>query len=315
MGGKKITLCDVQKLAKKRHGLCLSKKYINSVTKMKWQCKEGHKWHALYNSIKSGTWCNKCDINLRKPTLRDIQKLVKQKGGKCLSKKYVDNKTKMKWQCKEGHKWNTPYRDIKNRGDWCRKCDINSRKNTIQDAKKLARKNNGICLSKKYTNGITKMRWQCKKGHKWDSIYHSINMGSWCPKCNKNGGVEQRKLVNILNAMFPKSTVKENYRGFDWLKYKRNLELDIFIPEYKLAIEYDGKQHFKLSYFGDSTKKGSKQVLKEIQKRDRLKDKLIKENKQDIKYFVRFNYKDKITKEMVKLKLVNVGLDMNRGKT
>ena len=34
-----------------------------------------------------------------------MQELAKARGGKYLSDRYIDAKTKMKWQCKEGHVW------------------------------------------------------------------------------------------------------------------------------------------------------------------------------------------------------------------
>ena len=56
----KLTIEDMQNLAKKRSGKCLSIKYINSKTKLKWQCKEGHEWEVAPNGIRSGTWCPWC---------------------------------------------------------------------------------------------------------------------------------------------------------------------------------------------------------------------------------------------------------------
>jgi hypothetical protein len=58
----------------------------------------------------------------QKLTLAEFQNIAEERGGKCLSKKYVNIDTKLKWQCSKGHVWlNTPYH-IKNRGQWCRVC-------------------------------------------------------------------------------------------------------------------------------------------------------------------------------------------------
>ena len=45
-------------------------------------------------------------------------------------------------------------------------------------------------------------------------------------------------------------------------------------------------------------------------KRDKLKNKLIKKSN-DIKYFIRFNYKEPITKEYVLEKLIKDGIPVN----
>lgn len=50
----------MQELAKSRGGKCLSDKYINNRTKLRWQCNEGHIWKSTPNSIKNGSWCPIC---------------------------------------------------------------------------------------------------------------------------------------------------------------------------------------------------------------------------------------------------------------
>ena len=47
-----------------------------------------------------------------------MRNLAKQKEGFCLSEKYVDNKTKLLWRCKQGHEWWAKPELIKNE-HWC----------------------------------------------------------------------------------------------------------------------------------------------------------------------------------------------------
>ena len=57
----------------------------------------------------------------KKYTLSDMQQLAKSRGGQCLSKEYIDLKTKMKWKCAFGHEWEaTPKLPLT--GHWCPKC-------------------------------------------------------------------------------------------------------------------------------------------------------------------------------------------------
>ena len=44
---QRLTIEEMQEMAKSRGGLCLSDKYINSDTKLEWQCKEGHIWKTI----------------------------------------------------------------------------------------------------------------------------------------------------------------------------------------------------------------------------------------------------------------------------
>jgi predicted RecB family nuclease len=56
-----------------------------------------------------------------KSTIEDMQDMAKHRGGKCISKQYVDSVTKLKWRCKAEHEWDTAPRNIKN-GSWCPWC-------------------------------------------------------------------------------------------------------------------------------------------------------------------------------------------------
>jgi hypothetical protein len=55
--------------------------------------------------------------------LKEMKNIAKSKGGICLSTNYVNAKTKLKFQCKEGHLWIAAPNHIKE-GHWCRKCHI-----------------------------------------------------------------------------------------------------------------------------------------------------------------------------------------------
>lgn len=56
----KNSLCELNDIAKKRGGKCLSMCYINSKTPLDFECRNGHVWHATASNIKRGTWCPKC---------------------------------------------------------------------------------------------------------------------------------------------------------------------------------------------------------------------------------------------------------------
>lgn len=58
---RKYSIEDIQALAKKRGGKCLSKKYTNSKIKLKFCCKEGHIWEARADAILyTNKWCPVC---------------------------------------------------------------------------------------------------------------------------------------------------------------------------------------------------------------------------------------------------------------
>jgi len=77
---KTITIKDMQEIAKKRGGKCLSDVYVNSQTHLLWECSKGHQWEAVPYSIKNGHWCPKCGIEKRaakqRLSIEDMQKVA-----------------------------------------------------------------------------------------------------------------------------------------------------------------------------------------------------------------------------------------------
>jgi len=182
---KKLTMKEMQEIAKSRGGECISKEYINERTKIKWKCKDGHIWKATPTNVKRGTWCPYC-VGHAKDTIEGMRELAKSKEGICLSEEYLGTHTKLKWRCKEGHVWEATPHSVK-QGKWCSKCSAIKRgkqlRMTIQEMQEIAEKKGGKCLSTEYVNGFTKLRWQCKEGHIWEARPVSIKRGGWCPYC------------------------------------------------------------------------------------------------------------------------------------
>jgi hypothetical protein len=189
---------DMQKLAQKKGGACLSSDYINSQQHLHWTCSEGHEWSALPNTIKKGHWCPICAKSgtAAKKSIEEFQAIAKERGGVCLSDEYLGIFKKLKWRCKEGHEWESTPRSIQI-GNWCPKCGRikvgNQFRKSIEDMQALAEKNGGVCLSDEYLNVSTKLKWRCKEGHEWESTPDNIQQGGWCPRCRRIEGWAKRR--------------------------------------------------------------------------------------------------------------------------
>ncbi|MCP4131872.1 MAG: hypothetical protein GY754_12905 [bacterium] len=178
-GKKKLTIKDMQELAKEKGGKCLSNEYLGGKIKLNWQCNKGHIWEATPDRIKNGFWCKECGN--KKLRLEEMQRIANEQGGKCLSLKYINNMTKLEWQCARGHTWKANPMNII-RGHWCPECG-GTKKLKIEDMQELAKEKGGTCLSLKYGNAKTKLEWRCKEGHVWKAHPNSIKNGHWCPEC------------------------------------------------------------------------------------------------------------------------------------
>lgn len=124
--GKHIILSQLKIVASNHHGKCLSSDYKNIRQKLLWEYKKGHKWYTSACSILySDSWCPYCAGN-RKLSLIELQRLANQKGGRCLATYYLNSKTKLLWQCKNGHQWYATSFSIKTRESWCPVCYKNN---------------------------------------------------------------------------------------------------------------------------------------------------------------------------------------------
>ncbi len=186
-GNTPYTLDEMRQLAQQRGGQCLSTAYINSVHKLRWQCAQGHRWDASPGMILRGQWCPTCN-KPQKETLAHMQTLARSRKGQCLARVYINLTTKLWWECEEGHQWETAPKLVK-QGRWCPACALAQLKGrpkpryTITDMQHLAAARGGVCLSEYYVNARTKLRWQCQQGHAWETSSRVIRSGSWCPEC------------------------------------------------------------------------------------------------------------------------------------
>lgn len=193
----------MQEWAEARGGKCLSKKYVNCATPLTWECESGHVFERTRDDVKQRkNWCAVCNsIAWKEKKLKEMQELAKGKGGKCLSKRYKGLNSLLNWECKEGHTWKARPLQMVFNDSWCSYCYGNA-KYTMQQMQELAKSKKGKCLSKRYTNSVTPLKWECAKGHVWKSAPRNlIYWNTWCPKC----APEKMRLTRKRNAKLKKS--------------------------------------------------------------------------------------------------------------
>ncbi len=191
-------------------GECLSKRYVNSQIPLHWQCALGHRWKALAGYVKNrGTWCPDC-AGIKRLTLREMQLLATHRGGECLSKRYVNEHTKLKWRCIKGHSWQGTPLGAK-RGHWCPSCAHTS-KLSLEELQAEANRRGGRCLSTQYINVEAHLRWECAVGHEWDARPAAIRKGSWCPYCAHVRKLRLGEMQKIAQERGGKC-ISENYRN------------------------------------------------------------------------------------------------------
>jgi len=207
MAPSKLSIQDMQEVALEKGGKCLSSSYVDCSTKLKWQCEKGHRWKSTPTDVNRGRWCKNCackeSAKKRKLTIEEMKIIASSRGGKCLSQTYIDAITKLEWQCRKGHIWEATPAKIKSE-TWCKICGrenaFASRRLSIDLMHKIAAKKGGKCLSKKYINSKTRLKWQCEQGHIWQATPDSIKNGSWCQSWRAH------KALQTMEAICAKAT-------------------------------------------------------------------------------------------------------------
>ena len=215
-------------------------------------------------------------------TCEFIEKAKKIHGDKYDYSKvnYINSKTKVCIICPEhGEFWQRPKDHLQGHGCYhcgrklCRGKSV-STETLIQTMKDVH--NNEYDYSKvEYKGSKEKICIICPEhGEFWQNGGVHLQ-GSGCPKCLKS------KLENEMSSILHNLNIEyfEQYKPI-WLKNGRSQQsLDFYLPNYNIAVECQGEQHFKpIDYFG------GEESYKECKKRD------IKKNKICLKYGINIIY-------------------------
>jgi len=121
---------------------------------------------------------------------------------------------------------------------------------------------------------------------------HSQEYRYFCPKCSKE--IKESKGERRIRLFLEKNNIEfiQEYKVPD-----SNLRFDFYLPEYNLAIEYDGIQHFKSKY------EFTEDSFKETKRRDFLKNRLCFINKINLIRisYLEYNNIEKILRKHLKL--------------
>lgn len=125
-------------------------------------------------------------------------------------------------------------------------------------------------------------------------IHNFLTKHSGCPICKQSHLEEEVRLFLIDNNI---DFIQE--KTFDWLRNINPLFLDFYLPQYNVAIECQGGQHFtSVEYFG------GQENFEIVEYRDDLKNKLCNEHNIKILYYAHCNcpYRYKLINSLKELK-------------
>ena len=222
--------------------------YINTETKVCIICPEhGEFWQTPHSHLQ-GADCPFCKGCI-KLTQEEFVKRAKQiHGNKYDYSKSIYNsyETKVCIICPEhGEFWQTPHSHLQGQG--CPYCNglYKTTGQIITEFREI-HKDKYDYSKVDYINTETKVCIICPEHGEFWQTPHSHLQGQGCPYCNES------KLEKEINLFLTENDlVFKRQKTFEWLKDKSNLYLDFYLPDYNIAIECQGIQHFKpIEYFG-----------------------------------------------------------------
>jgi hypothetical protein len=146
-----------------------------------------------------------------------------------LSEEYEKAHSKLKIQCPQKHIFEMSYSNFK-RGYRCSSC-FGNKKLTIENIKKYIESFGYKLLSNVYVNVKYKLKFQCDKGHIYETSYNNFQQGKRCSICANN----QKLTINYI---------RENIESFGYKLLSNNYKNAIT----KLKIQCSIGHSFEMSY-------------------------------------------------------------------
>lgn len=247
-------------------------------------CPKHGKFYQLPYAHLNGQGCPKCN-GIGWNTDLFIQEANIIHKGKYNYDKTIFEKMKKKVciTCNEhGDFWQTPQKHLKGQG--CPICG-NQRKNKerVISFEEFVERANIIHQNKyKYhpqtlDNLHNKVLVECTEHGQFWQIAHDHLCRHGCPTCNLS------LIEKEIKQFFTENNIEfKEQKKFSWLGLQ---SLDFYLPQYKIAVECQGQQHFdSIEHFGGVVE------LNRIKERDNRKLKLCTEHGIKILYYANYNY-------------------------
>lgn len=226
--------------------------------------------------------CPHCAKNGVKPTLEAFRARFSDKMINLSEFEYKRATDTGKCLCERcGNVWYTTPMSLM-KGSGCPRCAKERRvmkrtSNIDEFIRKFQEKhgNNYDFSEAKYVNAITKMAVICPSHGKFFMSPNDLLSGHGCPTCSSSRlETEVRKILSENNIDF------EEQKRFEWLRLKKPLSLDFYLPKQNIAIECQGIQHYKaIERFG-----GEEELVR-IKNRDFIKKELCKKEGITLVYY------------------------------
>ena len=257
----------VKEYFEKEGYMLLSKEYNKCDEYLTVMCPEGHIYETTFSNFQGGFRCKEC-AGLKKLSFNEVEDIIREKGYELVSLKeeYKNVHSVIKLKCDKGHVYSTKFYSFK-QGHKCPYCT--QRKVSFETVKQNIENEGYKLLSDTYSRNNENLDMECPKGHIFKLSYNRFQCGSRCTVCNSSNG--EKVIAQTLDSMNIK--YKAQYRFKDCKGDNKTLPFDFYIEEERIALEFDGIQHFEpVDFFG-----GQEEFYKQ-QRYDAIKNQYCKDN-------------------------------------
>lgn len=256
----------------------------------------GEFWQTPDNHISQKQGCPKCGGTKRLTQEEFVQRCREIHGDKYDYSKsvYKNMTTKVCIICPEhGEFWQSPLSHIHGKNG-CKKCSRQYM--DTEFFKEIGNKvhNGKYDYSKvQYFGGLKKVCIICPAhGEFWQTAADHLN-GKGCPKCKAS------KMENAVSKFLDDNRIEYEFqKKFKWLKNKKEMPIDFFLPEINVAIECQGYHHFHPVYYSKTNKSIYELNFTKRKEKDKLKKQLCEENGIKVEYI---NYFEDCTSKLRKI--------------
>ncbi len=234
---KRILYEQVKQVFENEQYELLSKEYINKNKYLDFICPNGHRHKITFGSWKQGHRCRFCHGN-QKISYGFIKQSFESEGYKLISKEYKNAYSYLSFICPIGHKHKIKWYSWK-QGTRCGKCS-NFYNITYKQVKESFEKEKYILLSTEYINAHSYLDFICPNGHKHKIKWHKWQDGQRCGKCDIKWSKNEKEIYEYIKRNYNGTIIPNDRTLIQNPKTKQFLELDIWLPDIRKAIEYNG---------------------------------------------------------------------------
>jgi hypothetical protein len=157
------------------------------------------------------------------------------------------------WQCRRGHEWEATI-DSRTRGNGCPFCAGKKPSDEYNFAAvhpclliEWDYSKNEKAPSQYLPQSNQSVWWTCGRGHQWRAPIDRRVRGAGCPSCTNQTSKNELRVYTELAAAVPNVFHRHKLDG---------VEVDVYLPDFRFAIEYDGKFWHRQLEKKDSLKHG-----------------------------------------------------------